>query len=124
MSALLSRAGRANVELNVRLSGVDGSRVAVTKNIGVGGMFVATDQPREIGDRLAVTFELPGETLPMTVETEVRWMRKTTHAGPGDQVAGMGLRFLSLPVIASVWIEHFLREVEKDRRERDGGDAH
>ncbi len=45
------------------------------KNIGLGGVFLATPKVRAVGERLVLTFTLPGENEPIAVETEVRWVR-------------------------------------------------
>ena len=117
MPDLLRRSGRAELKLPVELRSATGSFAGVTQNVGVGGMFIATDQPRSVGDRLALTFTLPGGVGPISVQSEVRWIRKTAVPEPAKGVAGMGLRFVGLPILASVWIEDFLRRHERALRE-------
>lgn len=104
--------------------GLDGSRPtrssrpvttlsrAARKNISTGGVFVATENVRPVGDRLALTFTLPGATQPVSVQSEVRWTREEASSEPADPPAGMGLRFVGISWWAAVAIETFLKEQE------------
>jgi len=118
MPDLSRRSGRAELQLPVELRSSDGAFAGVTQNVGVGGMFVATEQPRRVGERLALTFTLPGEANPISVQSEVRWIRDNASPESPKRVAGMGLRFVGLPILATVWIEEVVRRHEQALRER------
>lgn len=66
------------------------------EDISEGGLFVTTYSPLAIGDRLELTFTVPGFIDECTTSAEVRWIRPGT-TGPDATLPGMGLRFLGLP---------------------------
>ena len=64
---------------------------AVTRNIGVGGAFIETDDPMVPGTHLKVPLTLEtGDVI--AVDAEVRWILD----GDDDDVHGMGVKFLGL----------------------------
>ena len=103
------RRGRAPVEISVDLQLFGGSFVATSVNIGIGGLFVATDRRFRIGDRFNLRFTLPGQAQPIAVAGEVQWLY-----GHQGRTLGMGLRFVGLPEVAAVAIQQFLRKVDSD----------
>ncbi len=103
------RSGRAEVELAVDLEASGASFVGTSKNIGIGGLFVATDRSFQVGDRLNVQFSLPDPAQSVSVGAEVRWIQ-TGAAGP----SGVGLRFLKLPIVSAIYIQEFLRRQDDD----------
>jgi uncharacterized protein (TIGR02266 family) len=121
MQDVLRRSGRSDLEVEVALQSPDGSYDAVTKNIGAGGLFVATDRLRRVGERLGLTFTLPGVPAPLSIESEVRWIRPRTAPERPERAQGMGVRFVGLSVEALETIEQFLRE--REARAREGGDV-
>ncbi len=82
-------------EAPVRLtvSGEDGELVARTRDIAIGGMFVATSDVRPAGTAAAFVLELGSGDPPDTVQGEaaVVWVREAP--GGADQPAGMGMQF-------------------------------
>ena len=82
-------------EAPVRLtvSGEDGELVARTRDIAIGGMFVATSDVRPVGTAVAFVLELGSGDPPDTVQGEaaVVWVREAP--GGADQPAGMGMQF-------------------------------
>jgi len=104
-----ARPGRTDFEAFADLVAGDGGAASgVTKNIGAGGVFVATDRLRPVGERLRLTFSLP-DAAPVSVRAEVRWVRE----GPS---AGMGLRFVDPDVYATIAIQTFLNDREAAAR--------
>ena len=100
------RSGRAKLDVPVEVVAADQAFGASCKNIGTGGLFVATDQPCRIGTRLAVKLTLPAYPRPISVGAEVRWTRE---GEPSEtQPSGMGLRFVNLPVGALIAIHELL----------------
>ncbi|HEY6478032.1 MAG TPA: TIGR02266 family protein [Polyangia bacterium] len=89
MREFAARPSRAPIEMQVDLKSGNESFAATSKNLGVGGMFVATDRQLPVGDRVTVELSLPGHIRPMAIGAEVRWIQPS-----GDRSAGMGLRFV------------------------------
>jgi uncharacterized protein (TIGR02266 family) len=112
------RAGRCDLDVEVALVGGGAAISGRTKNLGTGGVFVATTELRPVGDRLALMFMLPGVPEPISVGTEVRWTRDSPPPDQPGAVPGMGLRFVDLPDESSTAIASFLEECERQRRER------
>jgi uncharacterized protein (TIGR02266 family) len=98
------RGGRAPVEIRVDLELRGDSFVAVSVNIGLGGLFVATDRKLELGDRLGLRFTLPGQAQPIAVAGQVQWLY-----GHQGRALGVGLQFVGLPALAADAIQEFLR---------------
>ena len=103
------RSGRANVEMPVQVKTDADSFVGTSKNIGVGGLFVATDQPFRVGDRLAVEFSLPELDRVVSVGAEVRWIRPAETGS-----AGIGVRFIRLAIVSAIAIQEFVRRQDDD----------
>jgi uncharacterized protein (TIGR02266 family) len=81
------------------------SFAATSKNVGIGGMFVATDRQLPVGDRLTIELALPGHVRPIAVGAEVRWVQ-----APDGRPSGMGLRFLRPSLGLTVAIHELLRQ--------------
>ena len=92
----------------VDIEGKAGWHRGLTQNLGVAGIFVATEDPARPGDRVTLRFALPGLSDPLLVEAEVRWIREPGESKqPGGP--GMGLRFAKLSMYAAAAIDAFLR---------------
>jgi uncharacterized protein (TIGR02266 family) len=102
-------AERFDLEVKVDLESDHNFYTGLTQNISVGGLFIATHQLRRIGDRLKITFSLPGTATPLTVETEVRWIRENSSLHRVDGSTGMGVRFINLSADATHMIQAFLQ---------------
>ena len=61
-----------------------------TGNISEMGIFLVTDQPLPVETKIDLRFAVPGESEPLRVQGEVRWV---VHPGSGPQ-AGMGVKFV------------------------------
>ncbi|MXX74044.1 MAG: hypothetical protein F4210_12570 [Holophagales bacterium] len=81
------------VPVRLSVSGEDGELAARTRDIAVGGMFVATPDVRPVGTGTAFVLELGSADAPDTVQGEaaVVWVREAP--GGADQPAGMGMQF-------------------------------
>jgi uncharacterized protein (TIGR02266 family) len=115
------RPGRVDVALAVDMQVSDRVFGGVAKNIGIGGMFVAADHLRTVGDEFVLTFRLPGQKEPVSVRGEVRWVR-ASFVTTSAEVSGMGIRFLDLKVGSAVAIADFIRATESVTRRRPVGD--
>lgn len=102
-------AERFDLEVKVDLESDHNFYTGLTQNISAGGLFIATHQLRRIGDRIKIVFSLPGTAIPITVETEVRWIRENSSLHRIDGSTGMGVRFINLSADASQAIETFLQ---------------
>jgi len=103
------RSGRAEIELAIGLEAGGASFVGRSKNIGIGGLFVATDRSLQVGDRVTVQFSLPDPAQSVSVGAEVRWIRAASEGS-----SGVGLRFLKLPIVSAIYIQEFLRRQDDD----------
>ncbi|HXJ22196.1 MAG TPA: TIGR02266 family protein [Polyangia bacterium] len=101
-----TRSGRAQLDVPVEVIAGDDSFGASCKNIGTGGLFVATERPCQIGTQLALKLTLPAQPRPISVGAEVRWTREGEPSE--SQPSGMGLRFVNLPVGALIAIHELL----------------
>lgn len=81
------------VPVRLSVSGEDGELAARTRDIAIGGMFVATSEVRPVGTGAAFVLELGSADAPDTVQGEaaVVWVREAP--GGADQPAGMGMQF-------------------------------
>jgi uncharacterized protein (TIGR02266 family) len=95
------RATRVDVEVPVRFRTRRGTGTGVTKNIGAGGLFVATLRPVPVGDRVVVRATIPGDSAPVEFLAEVRWSRSFQDLD--DRPAGLGLRFVDTPMRAPLF---------------------
>ena len=88
-----ARPGR-RVELEYRRadSPDDKPSRAFTRNIGVGGAFIVTDDPYDVGTSVTVIIRVPTSDLTIEVAAEVRW-----KATSGEEI-GMGIKFQHLEV--------------------------
>jgi uncharacterized protein (TIGR02266 family) len=105
-----SRDPRAELTVPVEVEGDHGCHLGLIQNIGVGGVFVATEHLGHVGDRVALRFALPGHSRPVVVEAELRWNRKPGVAGHRSAGPGIGLKFRKLGLHAAASIDAFLRE--------------
>jgi uncharacterized protein (TIGR02266 family) len=102
-------AERFDLEVKVDLESDHNFYTGLTQNISAGGLFIATHQLRRIGDRIKLVFSLPGIATPLSVETEVRWIRENSSLHRVDGSTGMGVSFINLSLEASRTIEGFLK---------------
>jgi uncharacterized protein (TIGR02266 family) len=80
------RPGR-RLSIRYRINGASWIR-AETRNIGVGGAFIATDEPARTGSSLELELEVPTCDKPLVLKGHVRWAQDG-----GTEDAGMGVQF-------------------------------
>jgi len=102
-------AERFDLEVKVDLESDHNFYTGLTQNISAGGLFIATHVLRKIGDRISLKFTFPGTSEPVTIETEVRWIRENTALHRAEGGTGMGVRFINLSPEASAAITKFLQ---------------
>ena len=103
------RSGRTGVETTVNVKTETESFVGTSMNIGVGGLFVATERSLQVGDRVAVEFSLPELDRVVSVGAEVRWIRDAERGAPG-----VGMRFIRLPIVSAIAIQEYVRRQDDD----------
>jgi uncharacterized protein (TIGR02266 family) len=104
---------RFDLEVKVDLESEHNFYTGLTQNISAGGVFIATNHIRRIGDRITLKFTLPGSEKSIDVETEVRWIRENSALHRVDEGStGMGVRFINLSAEASAVINGFLESRE------------
>lgn len=64
-------------------------RIATTRNISLGGVFIETTEVMPLSTKLLIRFHVPTQPEPIEVGGEVRWLE---NSGP-KQPSGMGIRF-------------------------------
>lgn len=95
-----ARPGR-RIDLTFSRDGGD-KRGAVTRNIGVGGAFILTEDIEPAGSELSLQLQLPNVDNPIVVECEVRW----ASDGPEGE-AGMGVKFNNIDVEALLALNEY-----------------
>jgi Tfp pilus assembly protein PilZ len=68
--------------------------MAQARNMSKSGMFIVTEEARQVGEELTVAFEDEGG--PIAVKLEVMWCgeAETTETRRGEQKTGLGLRIV------------------------------
>jgi len=105
-----SRPGRAPVQIQIALRSAGASFVGTSSNVGVGGLFMMTERPLSIGERVTLEFTLPDHIHPTSVDAEVRWIRQEDA-----QPSGVGMRFVNPSIGATVALHELLRRMDEDK---------
>ena len=86
-----------------------------TANVSIGGMFIQTGEPLELGTRFRLRFRIPDRKKPIETYGVVRWVVDPETAGP--MVPGMGVQFDELGPADQKAVETLMLDWEdKDRR--------
>lgn len=80
--------------LKVRGSDDKGSFFGYAKTLGAGGMFIASVNPRKVGEQFEITFTIPKINKEIRCACEVVWRRE--YDPKVTREPGMGIRFVSL----------------------------
>jgi uncharacterized protein (TIGR02266 family) len=107
------RAARVGLEVPVQLRTGGAACAGVTKNIGPGGVFVATVRLLRPGDRVTVTLKMQGDTEPVEALAEVRWCRPLEDLD--DLPPGVGLQFIDTPLRAALLAKELQRSLAPPR---------
>lgn len=81
--------------LKVKATDGRGSFFGYAKTVSRGGMFIATVNPREVGEEFDIRFEIPGTGTDATCRCKVAWRREYDPNDISSQ-PGMGLKFVGL----------------------------
>ena len=104
------RANRVRIDIPVQLRERGASYVGLAKNLGPGGVFVATVRALGVGDRVTVTLRMKGDLGPIEALAEVRWCRPFVDLN--DLPAGVGLRFIDTPLRAAILANELRRATQ------------
>ena len=102
---------RYQVKVDVGMQTESNFYTGLTQDLSGGGIFVATNQIRQVGERITVRLNLPGQAETFEILTEVRWIRGTALSYGIDD-PGMGLRFLQMSPEAKRAVHDFLTQRE------------
>ena len=89
---------------------------AWTRNIGVGGAFIVTNDPPPVGTPLEVTLRLPGGRA-LVVRGEVRWCAD----GDDDPLVDMGVKFDRLSVEDTLALNEYFVTLAETVDHDEGG---
>ena len=89
-------------------SGTDRHLFGYAQTLSEGGLFIASINPRKIGEQFPVEFTLPGTQLLIRCHCEVVWRREYDPSGKIEP--GFGVRFLDLPDGSREAIESWIRD--------------
>jgi uncharacterized protein (TIGR02266 family) len=96
--------------------GIGGEQLtAETRNIGLGGVFVATDTPAPVGRWVSLHIALPNWDEFHFVNAEVRWGGSPNDGPPPSGSCGMGVRFVKLSLHVAAVLDRFIRSHTVDR---------
>ncbi|HVV53116.1 MAG TPA: PilZ domain-containing protein [Polyangia bacterium] len=107
------RLGRTRVNVPVELGTPTGRTGGVARNVGLGGLFVATPQPLPVGDRVTVQVSDPDGGGVDQIGAEVRWTRAAD--GGERRPAGMGLSFIEPLLEVAVFVRVVLKAHARPR---------
>ena len=103
---------RVDIEVAVDLESDHNFFSGTTSNIGIGGLFIATSELRNVGELMTVRFTLPGDECPLTADVVVRWRREDRSPRKRGEATGMGVQFLGLPADVLTSITRFVQNRE------------
>jgi Tfp pilus assembly protein PilZ len=81
-----------------------GTLVFASADVSAGGAFLKSELLLEVGETLALEFQVPGGTVVKT-PARVAWVRRFPE---GSQAAGMGVQFTSLGEHERAVLQHWL----------------
>ncbi len=99
------RAPRAPVTVRVEYATVDALFSEFSRNVNEGGIFIATDQPLDLEERVVLSFRLPASDRPIKVAGRVAWVDTEGDA------PGMGIEFDALDAEARQAIDALVRDL-------------
>ena len=80
---------------------------AETRDLGLGGAFIATAAPLPVGAKIELELHLPSVPEPLSIRAEVRW-----HERKG--APGMGVKFRGLQVEEVVALDEYVSSLSDD----------
>ena len=89
---------------------------AVTADIGVGGAFLLTKHPEDVGTTLTISLQVPNHRHDLVLEAEVRWASEetSTYNESVTRKAGMGIKFAPLSVDALLILQQYFSTLNEE----------
>jgi uncharacterized protein (TIGR02266 family) len=91
---------RRTVRLLVDYRDAAGIRCEYATTLGVGGLFIETEEPLEVGSPIKVRFRLPDSERVHEIEARVAWHQRAEPGEMTTQAPGMGIEFLDAAAAA------------------------
>ena len=76
-------------------------------SISQGGIFLETNEPKELGSKIELTFSFPGNKKEINAQGQVVWIQEAL-ADREDCVPGMGVQFIKLEDADRVKLHDFV----------------
>ncbi len=111
----LSQSPDDPVRLSLRYHDVETFIVKFAPNVTRGGIFLATREPRPVGDVLRFEVRLATEELALSGEGRVSWVKDWNPKEP-TRAHGMGVQFIYVDPDARPMLERLLKQKEPARR--------
>ena len=109
LKAIQQRATRRlPIRVEVEYSTTEDFLLDYTANVSLGGVFIVTDTPLEVGTRFRLRLRLPFRKRPLETLGEVRWVQESD----GVMNAGMGVLFDGLSGADQRAVERMMRSFE------------
>jgi len=102
---------RVSLDVEVNLRNENTFFTGFSENVSEGGLFVATEAPYEVGERVELGLSIMGGA-PASLRGIVRWVRP--GGTPGGLPAGMGIQFLDLDERVREALQKFVDSGAKD----------
>lgn len=102
---------RTDYTVNVTMESENNFFTGFVQNISAGGLFIATHETRELGEKFFVRFTIPNIQSPLHEEVIVRWVKPYNPTTP-DAQPGMGVQFINLPKHVQDAINAFIKTRE------------
>lgn len=99
---------RLPIRVEVEYSTTEDFLLDYTANVSLGGVFIVTDTPLEVGTRFRLRLRLPFRKRPLETLGEVRWVQESD----GVMNAGMGVLFEGLSGADQRAVERMIRSFE------------
>jgi uncharacterized protein (TIGR02266 family) len=113
--SFVARQGRIDLRVSV-VFGLGGEQVtAETRNVGLGGVFVATLEPPSVGQRVSLHLSLPDWDESLVVAGEVRWVRGADDNRDPEGIPGMGVKFVKPSLYVAAALDNFVRSHAPER---------
>jgi uncharacterized protein (TIGR02266 family) len=107
--SFVARHGRIDLRVPV-IVGIGGDQVtAEPRNVGLGGVFVATRELSSVGQRVSLRLALPDWDESLVLRGEVRWVRGADDSRHPDDVTGMGIKFVKMSLYVAASLDNVVR---------------
>ncbi|MBI5529842.1 MAG: PilZ domain-containing protein [Deltaproteobacteria bacterium] len=98
------------VEVQVGLEKAHGLVYFDTSDLSKTGTFLVSDLLLEVGERMTLTFHLPGYRLPFSVRARVVRVNTEPRKRDTDPAPGMGIEFTSMAKEDEAKLERFIHD--------------